>query len=147
MKCCIIFAAAVAVANAGVLLPTLVRTPAHDSAYIKSERFGGNFAYKTIESHAYALHTPIVQHYSVPISFSYPSSPFTYAAPAIYTNVVAPEAENSPKTAQVEVVEEAPKTEEEAEPAAPEEEPTEVPMPEEEESAAPTDTPASKEMM
>lgn len=53
-----------AVANCAIvsLLPatsTLVRTPYHDTAVIHSERANGNFAYSTIEGHAFQSITPV----------------------------------------------------------------------------------------
>ncbi|XP_065349694.1 uncharacterized protein LOC135945758 isoform X2 [Cloeon dipterum] len=123
MKCFVLLAAAFAVAGAGVApLHTLVRAPAYDSAFIKSERVGGNFAYKTIESHAYVLHTPLVQQLAIPFSVAYSAAPaFTYAAPEPYNDVIAhqqaeiPEVETSAKNT---AAEEAPAAEEEAAPAA-----------------------------
>ena len=59
----------------------LVRAPSHDSAIIRSDRQGGNFAYSTAESHAYAAVTPIVQKVVTPVAVSYavpaPMIPFT----------------------------------------------------------------------
>ncbi|CAB3369602.1 Hypothetical predicted protein [Cloeon dipterum] len=129
MKCFVLLAAAFAVAGAGVApLHTLVRAPAYDSAFIKSERVGGNFAYKTIESHAYVLHTPLVQQLAIPFSVAYSAAPaFTYATPEHYNDVIAlqqaeiPEAETSAKNT---AAEEAPAAEEEAAPAAEEAEKT-----------------------
>jgi hypothetical protein len=80
--------ALVAVASAGVVSPVayapagatyLTRAPAFDSAVIKSDRLGGNFAYSVAESHAYAAHTPVVQHVTSPVAVSY-SAPSVYAA-------------------------------------------------------------------
>jgi hypothetical protein len=39
----------------------VVRAPSFDSATIKSDRLGGNFAFSTRESHAYAAVSPVVQ--------------------------------------------------------------------------------------
>lgn len=75
------------VASAGIIAApysTLVRAPAFDSAVIKSDRLGGNFAYSTIESHAYAHHTPIIQHVATPVAVSY-----SVPAPAYYPGYLA----------------------------------------------------------
>lgn len=53
----------------GGLLPiipttTLIRAPHHDSAIIQSDRVGGNFAYSTVEGHAYQAISPVVKHVS-----------------------------------------------------------------------------------
>lgn len=37
---------------------TLVRAPEHDSAFVRSDRFGGNFAYSISQRHAYQLLAP-----------------------------------------------------------------------------------------
>ncbi|RZC38116.1 uncharacterized protein BDFB_004828 [Asbolus verrucosus] len=65
---CVILA--VGVAHCG-LAPTLVRTPSFDSAIIKSDRLGGNFAYSTVEGHAYAAVSPVVQRVTEPVAVSY----------------------------------------------------------------------------
>ncbi|KAG8238470.1 hypothetical protein J437_LFUL016927 [Ladona fulva] len=67
------FLALVCVASAGVLYPatTLLRTPSLDSAVIKSERLGGNFAYSSVEGHSYAAVAPVVQHVATPVAVSY----------------------------------------------------------------------------
>jgi len=85
--------ALVAVASAGVVSPVaygyapasyLTRSPAHDSAVIKSDRLGGNFAYSVAESHAYAQPTPIVQQVTSPVAVSYSAPAVQYAsAPAV----------------------------------------------------------------
>lgn len=69
MKFVIAFIALFAVAHAStIILPaattTLVRSPAHDSAIVQSERLGGSFAYSTLEGHAYKAITPVVQNVS-----------------------------------------------------------------------------------
>ena len=91
--------------NAGVVhlglpaaLPatTLVRAPSHDSAIIRSDRLGGNFAYSTVEGHAYAAITPVVQHVATPVAVSHTvaAPAFTYAAaPLAYTTLEAPKVE------------------------------------------------------
>lgn len=62
---------------------TLLRTPQYDSAYIQSDRFGGNFAYSTAEGHAYQQLSPVYRNVIRPVAYSYPlnSYPFVYHAP------------------------------------------------------------------
>ncbi|KAK7865368.1 hypothetical protein R5R35_001858 [Gryllus longicercus] len=62
-----------AAVSAGVVAPatTLVRTPSLDSAVIQSDRVGGNFAYSTVEGHAYAAVSPVVQNVVQPVGVSY----------------------------------------------------------------------------
>ena len=57
----------------GFVVPatTLVRAPSHDSAVIRSDRLGGNFAYSVQEGHAYAAISPVVQHVATPVAVSY----------------------------------------------------------------------------
>lgn len=68
MKFVIAFIGLFAVAHAStIILPAathLVRSPAHDSAIVQSERLGGSFAYSTLEGHAYKAITPVVQNVS-----------------------------------------------------------------------------------
>lgn len=64
--------------------PALVRAPAFDSAVITSERLGGNFAYKSVEGHAYAAINPIVQNIRTPVGVSYAAKPII--APVSYTS-------------------------------------------------------------
>lgn len=74
---------AIGFAHCGLLpATTLVRTPNLDSAVIKSERLGGNFAYSTAEGHAYAAISPVVQRVSEPVAVSYTAHqvPLGYAA-------------------------------------------------------------------
>merc|ERR1712180_426265 len=52
----------------GVGVSTLVRAPAHDSASIEHHRLGGNFAYSTAESHAYASVTPQISTLTHPVA-------------------------------------------------------------------------------
>ena len=59
---------------------TLIRAPAHDSAIIRSDRLGGNFAYSVHEGHAYAAVSPVIQHVPTPVAVSYHAPAFTYAA-------------------------------------------------------------------
>ena len=49
---------------------TLLRAPSHDSATIQSHRFGGNFAYRTDEAHAYAEIKPIISTVRRPVGVS-----------------------------------------------------------------------------
>jgi len=58
-----------------VPVSTLVRTPSLDSAVIKSERLGGNFAYSSVEGHAYAAISPVVQTVHAPVAVSYAAHP------------------------------------------------------------------------
>lgn len=37
---------------------TLIRAPEHDSAIVRSNRFGGNFAYSIAQRHAYQVLAP-----------------------------------------------------------------------------------------
>ncbi|XP_046446028.1 uncharacterized protein LOC124195588 [Daphnia pulex] len=61
-----------AAANAFVIpATTFVRAPAHDSAIINSDRLGGNFAWSTVEGHAYAAVTPVVQRVLTPVGISH----------------------------------------------------------------------------
>ncbi|KAJ3663034.1 hypothetical protein Zmor_007344 [Zophobas morio] len=67
---CVLLAAASV--NCGVIpATTFVRTPSFDSAVIKSDRLGGNFAYSTVEGHAYAAVSPVVQRVTEPVGVSY----------------------------------------------------------------------------
>ncbi|CAL8098991.1 unnamed protein product [Orchesella dallaii] len=92
MKAVIALLALVAAANAGVLtagvIPSTViaRAPALDSAVIKSDRLGGNFAYSVAESHAYTATSPIVQHIPQAVGVSYSVPQIAYqqvAAPVV----------------------------------------------------------------
>lgn len=63
---------AVAFSQAAVVpAPALVRTPSLDSAVVKSDRVGGNFAYSTVEGHAYAAVAPVVQRVVEPVAVTY----------------------------------------------------------------------------
>jgi hypothetical protein len=58
---------------------------------------GGNFAYSVAESHAYAAHTPIVQHVTSPVGVSYTAgNPVVtgYSAPHAYGYAASPIAYN-----------------------------------------------------
>merc|ERR1711988_93443 len=48
--------------------PYLVRAPAHVSASIEHHRLGGNFAYSTAESHAFAEVTPQISTLTHPVA-------------------------------------------------------------------------------
>ena len=90
-QCFIVLAAMACVASAGVIAPThFVRTPQFDSAVIKSDRLGGNFAYSTAENHAYATINPVVQHVATPVAVSYSAPALSYAAPALSYAHAAP---------------------------------------------------------
>lgn len=69
---------------AAVAGPTsFYRAPALDSAYVESSRVGGNFAYRTVEGHAYQGVTPLAYAaYPGYPAYSYIQAPF--AAPAAY---------------------------------------------------------------
>ncbi|XP_046398721.1 pupal cuticle protein G1A-like [Ischnura elegans] len=72
MKAFLALLCIVAAASAGYIpATTLVRTPSLDSAVIKSERLGGNFAYSSVEGHSYAAVSPVVQHVATPVAVSY----------------------------------------------------------------------------
>jgi len=95
MQVIVVVLALVAVASAGVVSPLVYsspsiisRAPQFDSAVIKSDRVGGNFAYSVAENHAFAQHTPIVQHITSPVGVSYAAgAPVVtgYSAPAYAT--------------------------------------------------------------
>jgi hypothetical protein len=78
------------VCRASVLLgaPALIRAPAHDSAIIRSDRLGGNFAYSVHEGHAYAAVSPVIQHVQTPVAVSYHAPAVTYAAPHVHAAAV-----------------------------------------------------------
>ncbi|XP_049830142.1 uncharacterized protein LOC126271849 [Schistocerca gregaria] len=73
MKVAIVLACVLAVCSAGFVAgpAALVRTPSFDSAIIQSDRLGGNFAYSTVEGHAYAAVSPVVQNVVHPVAVSY----------------------------------------------------------------------------
>ncbi|XP_073989660.1 uncharacterized protein [Rhodnius prolixus] len=85
----------VSTVSAGVLplATTLVRTPSLDSAIVKSERLGGNFAYSTVEGHAYAAVSPVVHSVATPVAVSYAAHPVALphvavAAPLLHSNLL-----------------------------------------------------------
>ena len=95
--------ATLACASAGLVVPatTVYRAPSHDSAVIQSHRFGGNFAYRTDEAHAYAAVSPVVStvRKAVGVSYSHGAPivksttvehPVTYAAAPVATYAAAP---------------------------------------------------------
>lgn len=53
---------------ASVLVPltSVVRTPEDDTAVVESSRIKGNFAYSTVEGHAYKAITPVLGHIVAP---------------------------------------------------------------------------------
>ena len=69
----------------------VVRAPHFDSAVIKSDRLGGNFAYSHAESHAYATINPVVENVVSPVGVSYSAHTVTapVAVPAV-AHVAAP---------------------------------------------------------
>lgn len=66
--------------------PALVRTPSLDSAVVQSERVGGNFAYSTVEGHAYS---PVVYHAPAPLAVAYKAQPIVAPLPVVHA-VAAP---------------------------------------------------------
>ena len=73
-------------------LAALVRAPKYDSAIIESDRLGGNFAYSTAESHAYAVVSPVIENVVKPVAVSYTAhpviAPVAVAHPLISTSLV-----------------------------------------------------------
>merc|ERR1711911_269846 len=77
LLCCLV------ACQAGLVPATsLFRAPSHDSAIIRSDRLGGNFAYSVQEGHAYAAVSPVVQHVAHPVAVSYQAP--AVAAPAAH---------------------------------------------------------------
>jgi len=68
----------------------LIRAPSCDSAIIQSDHLGGNFAYSTAESHAYAAISPVVQNVVSPVGVSYTASPIATPAVAYAAPLAAP---------------------------------------------------------
>ncbi|XP_034240111.1 pupal cuticle protein G1A-like [Thrips palmi] len=101
MKVALFVLAVVASASAGLIpATTLLRAPQHDSAVIQSERLGGNFAYSSVEGHAYQAVSPVVQHVQTPVAVSYHATPVQVpvvqqqqvaykAAPVVHTYAAA----------------------------------------------------------
>ncbi|KAJ9594902.1 hypothetical protein L9F63_013801 [Diploptera punctata] len=70
---------------------TLVRAPKYDSAIIQSDRLGGNFAYSTAQSHAYAIISPIIEHVVKPVAVTYTAHqvvPPVVVSPVLSTTVI-----------------------------------------------------------
>lgn len=59
----IVLFALVGISFASTLIPAALtyRAPEFDSAIIRSDRLGGNFAYSTVEGHAFKSIAPVVQ--------------------------------------------------------------------------------------
>ena len=83
----------------GFVVPatTLVRAPSHDSAIIRSDRLGGNFAYSVQEGHAYAAVSPVVKYFSTPVAVSYETpavypTGYAYHGVPLHTSTVTVEA-------------------------------------------------------
>nr|CAD7433998.1 unnamed protein product [Timema monikensis] len=82
-----VFACSVSAGLLAAPASVLVRTPSLDSAVIKSDRLGGNFAYSSVEGHSYAAVSPVVQNVVSPVAVSYTAHqvPAGYAvSPAVY---------------------------------------------------------------
>jgi len=62
--------------------PALVRTPSLDSAVVHSERVGGNFAYSSVEGHAYTALSPVVQ--PAPVAIAYKAQPLVAPLPVVH---------------------------------------------------------------
>ncbi|XP_060840907.1 cuticle protein 16.5-like [Rhopalosiphum padi] len=62
--------------------PALVRTPSLDSAVVHSERVGGNFAYSSVEGHAYTALTPVV--HPAPVAVAYKAQPLVAPYPVVH---------------------------------------------------------------
>lgn len=79
-----LFGCALATATIIPAATTVFRSPYHDTAFIQSDRIGGNFAYNTVEGHAFRAVAPVVQHVARPIAYSYQPNfvPLTYATGA-----------------------------------------------------------------
>jgi hypothetical protein len=92
MQVLLCLAAVLCAVNAGIVAgPTaLVRAPSFDSAIIKSDRLGENFAYSTAESHAYAALSPVVQNVVSPVGVTYTASHIDAPAVAYSAPFAAP---------------------------------------------------------
>lgn len=64
--------------------PALVRTPSLDSAVVHSERVGGNFAYSSVEGHAYTALTPVVHAAPAPVAIAYKAQPLVAPYPVVH---------------------------------------------------------------
>ncbi|XP_069673444.1 uncharacterized protein [Periplaneta americana] len=95
MKVLVCLAAVLVAVSGGFVAgpAAVVRAPHFDSAIIKSDRLGGNFAYSTAENHAFASINPVVQNVVHPVGVSYTAhtvaAPVAYAAP-VAARVAAP---------------------------------------------------------
>nr|CAD7445300.1 unnamed protein product [Timema bartmani] len=81
-----VFACSVSAGLLAAPASVLVRTPSLDSAVIKSDRLGGNFAYSSVEGHSYAAVSPVVQNVVSPVAVSYTAHqvPVGYAVAPVY---------------------------------------------------------------
>ncbi|XP_037911135.1 uncharacterized protein LOC119651572 [Hermetia illucens] len=88
----VVLCVAVAVAQAALtpILPaaTLVRTPQLDSAIISSDRVGANFAYSTVEGHAYQAVAPFFRA-AYPVALNYDINGIPLALPAVQQYIAA----------------------------------------------------------
>jgi len=75
-------AAQASMIHPAMLGTTIMRTPSLDSAVIKSDRLGGNFAYEVHEGHAYAAVTPVISQVPTPVGINR-----VVVAPATYKTV------------------------------------------------------------
>ncbi|XP_037073855.1 uncharacterized protein LOC119095063 [Pollicipes pollicipes] len=114
MKVIVALCATLACASAGLVAPatTLLRAPSHDSAIIQSHRFGGNFAYRTDEAHAYASINPVISTVRRPVGVSYShgapivkSTTVEHAAPVAVASYAVEKIEEAKETPAVEVAE------------------------------------------
>lgn len=70
--------------------PALIRTPSLDSAVVHSERVGGNFAYSTVEGHAYTALSPVVHHAPAPVAVAYKAQPIVAPLPVVHAAAPLP---------------------------------------------------------
>lgn len=74
------------------LIPTAtyIRSPSQDSAIIQSDRLGGNFAYSTVEGHAFQTVQPLVRNIYRPVGVTYSSYPYStvQTIPSIQTQPI-----------------------------------------------------------
>ncbi|XP_075217074.1 uncharacterized protein LOC142322180 [Lycorma delicatula] len=94
MKVVVVLCLLASAVYGGVVVPatTLIRTPQFDSAVIKSDRIGGNFAYSHVEAPAYAAVSPVISHVPTPVGVSYHAHPIQVpvVAPAIFPAPAVP---------------------------------------------------------
>ena len=82
-------AALCAVSGGYVVEPaSLIRAPSFNSVVIKSDRLGGNFAYR--DSHVYAAISPVVQNVVSPVGVFYTANPIAAPAVAYAASLAAP---------------------------------------------------------